>query len=307
MKQVPRGWLIATAISFFLPGCLHGQNPCLERSVAVNVTSRDGSQVTDLAAADFCAEIGGVPAEIVGASFDTSARRLLILLDASGSMTSELSRWRTAVVFAGDVAEAAPKSIALGLTIFPVRWVPGAVLAEGREAVLGALIQLGPTRWDRVQGWRKTPLLDVIAESKAHFNPPRVGDSILLITDGEDNGSKSTADQIMTGLLASGTRVFGARLLSELPEHSRVQAGLALVSRLVGRTGGGSILLLPGERPAEEIGRMLDQMARFYQLQVRSRKPMEGTRPWRLRIQARRRMGENLRVTSPTQLAPCSL
>src|SRR2546422_193408 len=64
-----------------------GEQPCSHRIILVSVTDDKGRFAEGLTAASFVGKCRGKPVRILGASRDVSSRRIVILLDTSGSMT----------------------------------------------------------------------------------------------------------------------------------------------------------------------------------------------------------------------------
>jgi|ERR1700687_3444876 len=69
------------------------------RSLLVNVLDRNGNAVRDLAKDSFRAKVNGHPATVVEARYSLAPRRIVVLLDMSGSMAGETEKnkkWRIA-------------------------------------------------------------------------------------------------------------------------------------------------------------------------------------------------------------------
>jgi len=68
-------------------------DPCLRRTIAVNVLTDQGKVVSDLATDNFKVSFDHKPAQVLSVTFDVLPRRVMIVLDASGSMIAEQSDW----------------------------------------------------------------------------------------------------------------------------------------------------------------------------------------------------------------------
>ena len=68
------------------------------RSILVNVLDRSGNAVRDLTNNNFRVKVNGRPAAISGASYSLAPRRIVVLLDMSGSMGGEKDgkKWQIA-------------------------------------------------------------------------------------------------------------------------------------------------------------------------------------------------------------------
>ena len=78
--------------AFFCPGFAQQVPNSLKgkRSVVVNVLDGHGDAVRDLAKENFRLRLNGKPVEVFDARYSFAPRRIIILLDESGSMTEEV-------------------------------------------------------------------------------------------------------------------------------------------------------------------------------------------------------------------------
>lgn len=93
-----------------------------------------------------------------------------------------------------------------------------------------------------------TPLRDAILEGVKMFGIPEVGDSILLISDGGENASRSKESTLPVDLLANGIRLFFYALL--VPDDGPTPVERASVQELLelaARTGGLTIQPFRGQ------------------------------------------------------------
>ena len=99
MKPAPRNLFgLAIVLVVTLSGSIQAQqDPCLNRTVAVNVLSEDVHVVEGLSAQNFRGKVHGHRVEIVSVNRDSGPRRIVIVLDASGSMRDV---WRLEIVAA---------------------------------------------------------------------------------------------------------------------------------------------------------------------------------------------------------------
>jgi acyl-CoA synthetase (NDP forming) len=80
--------------------------PCSQRTVLATVIDKPGNPVRGLSAANFRGEFRGHTVQIISATLDTRPRRIVLLVDASGSMTAADSRrkWDAAKMIATALA-----------------------------------------------------------------------------------------------------------------------------------------------------------------------------------------------------------
>jgi hypothetical protein len=148
MKLIP-------AMAVFACGLLvHAQtDPCLDRAIPVNVYKRQGAAVSELTTASFRARIRGKTVGITSAAYDNGPRRLVILVDVSGSMISE-GRLSCGFEFARDLNLSAPSQESLPLLAFSTRIEDSVCFGQARSSVLAEIDKLQAANWTRLKGVR---------------------------------------------------------------------------------------------------------------------------------------------------------
>jgi hypothetical protein len=182
-------WLFLLAIGQSLSG-----QDC--RVAAVNVLSSDTHQPVPFQPQRLHASLGKVPLEISN-FVKIRSNRILILVDISGSM--EIPGLRKLLDL---VLQQVPRESSLAFGFFNDK----VILSDGfsdAEQFGKALRQL-PTLG--VNG--HTALYDALDQGLKLFHTPNPGDSILLISDGDENGSRAGAKTIKREVLESGLRLF---------------------------------------------------------------------------------------------------
>src|SRR2546421_7672124 len=98
MSGIPR-FLLSAALPLLL-SCAFAETPAStqSRSILVNVLDRNGNAVRDLTKENFLVKINKQPAAVVDAGYSLAARRIVVLLDMSGSMggTRGTEKWKIA-------------------------------------------------------------------------------------------------------------------------------------------------------------------------------------------------------------------
>lgn len=151
-----------------------------------------------LQSADIRGKINGKPVQIVGVTKPTSAERVVIVLDASGSMSG---KWPRVIEFAAEIVRESPSSTDFALVLFADN--------ELRRVRFG---KTGPEMVDEimsfkdVQPYGHTGLRDGIWEAVSLFQSNREGDTIVVVSDGEDNQSKVSPRQLREAMWSRGIR-----------------------------------------------------------------------------------------------------
>lgn len=294
-------------------------NPCLERTVPVSVTTEKGLFVTTLGRDNFRAKFRGRQLDIVSASYSQGPRRIGVLIDSSGSMRDE-GQWERAMTVAESVYSSAGPQASLALLTFARHVEEKVDFAEGRNAVASELRKLRGATWKAYKGpLGKTALLDALLQGLMLFGPARTGDALFLITDGGENASHSKGAEVRERLLSAGVRLFAFLLV--LPLSSRMRTpeeatGPSLLRELVDATGGELAILARGwsagigTREQEQIlltalG-MTAEINGFYSLSFRLAEPLAKAGRWKLEaVEPTGLKRSRLRVVYPQTLAPC--
>lgn len=195
----------------FRPSVLHSQeDACLRRTIELSLVNSKGQIINDLNPSEFAAIYRGKPVRILSIAQDHGPRRVVILLDASGSMTPVHQ-------FAFDVADELLDQLPQGVQVMPIIFAKEeaatSTLTTDRQSVRQ---QLKTLRDDRrlPKSVKKggTALLQAIEGALSSFPNPQDGDLIYVISDGDDNFSNVNWRKLDEQLLQHKTRVFATRI-----------------------------------------------------------------------------------------------
>ncbi len=304
------------------------QAPCLNRTLAVAVTTQDYQPVKDLTAANFSARVGREPVKIKSASLATGAR-IVFVIDASGSMTSGDWKWKSGNAATEGLYQSAPPETSLALLTFAGKVENRVDFSQGTNAVAGKLRQLEGKDWNRSpQAMRGTALTDAILGALDLLGPRRLGDAIYLVSDGMENSGKVTRLRGGSRVLSSGVRVFAFVPVSN--KGWQVLApdeldGPEMLGQLSKDSGGDIVVCAPagafdiphawplhksvhqGASACLTAARMMNQeITEFYRLDLELPERLDKPTKWQL--EATKLMGGknvHLRVMYPHKLQPC--
>ena len=200
-KSVLLGAVILSSVSS-LPA---QQAPCSTRTLLVNVIDQEGKPA-QVSADSFRAKYHGHSVDILSVTSVAASRRIVLLLDATGSMQDGL-KWEAEQLLARDIVQGPPDS-SFALMIFGSDIEDKIGFAQGPVALAKKLNDLPSELQAIPKGERKTALYDAILAALNELTPPREGDTIYVITDGEDNRSTNKPSQVEPRLLAVGVRPF---------------------------------------------------------------------------------------------------
>ena len=311
--------LISLMLSLWAVPSPAQEDPCLNRTVAVSVTTEDGQLVKGLTEVNFQAKLPGRHGgaiDIASVTYRIGLHRIVVLLDTSGSMMSSPHdpKWPTAMLAVKSLLASATSQTSIAFYTFAARVNDAVDFAQGPKAVVAEVQKLQSPDWLRGKGiGGKTALLDTILMAVRLLQPPHHGDAIFLVTDGGDNASKSRARDVFDALQGSGVRVFVIGLF-ETPElrgrTPEEEGGPAFLFRLVQSSGGDwwwwRTDQIERDIPAR-VRLLAQEMAEFYALRIKLPEPIDKSRDWKLvlsRYDTKKKAA--IRLIFPHQLAPCT-
>jgi len=173
----------------------------------VNVLDQKGRSIRDLTKENFRVKVNGKPAEVVESTYSIAPRRIVVLLDTSGSMASEnySAKWQVARETLATLLSQSPPETQIAMLTFSSQVNDVIDFSRGRTAI-DEWLKHGPSQRSDIRGG--TAFFDAAVAAAKLFQPPREGDAIYAITDGGDNRSILTERRTEKLLADSGIRLF---------------------------------------------------------------------------------------------------
>jgi VWA domain containing CoxE-like protein len=188
-------------------GVMAQKDACLRRVIAASVVGTHGAIFSDLTPANFEASIRHMPVRIVSVIRDESPRRVVVALDASGSMHDN---WKSNIALARSLLESFRPGDEMGLVTFSDHVLDTVPLTRERGPLSVEFAKLSESPEDSPKGL--TALWDTLASISDQFGAPQFGDSIFMLSDGQDNRSHITESKVESMMIGKGVRVFGLAL-----------------------------------------------------------------------------------------------
>jgi hypothetical protein len=205
------------------------------RSLLVNVLDRNGNAVRDLTKDNFQITVNGRSAALLDAHYSLAPRRIVVLLDMSGSMAGQSEKnkkWRIAREALDELLTETPADVQVALLTFSSHVHDVFDFAQGRSSIT-AWLKSGPSQRSDIKG--TTAFYDAVVAAAKLLQPARPGDAIYAITDAGDNSSHASQTDTRRLLLLAGIRLF-LFMFAEPNPFDQEQVDSAL--KLAHETGG---------------------------------------------------------------------
>jgi len=183
--------------------------PCSSSIVLVSVSDSNGKFVPGLTTEDFFVRLHGRPIKVLSARTNSSPRRIALILDTSASMlASEPAIWKPSLAIAKTFVASLPPEDSIAFLSFGSRVERRIEFTRDRKPILEQLDELQGGKRALSKNMRQTALWDGVLESLNLFDSPQIGDSIYVISDGDDNLSRAGRHDVEKALLATRVRFF---------------------------------------------------------------------------------------------------
>jgi hypothetical protein len=293
---------------------------CLERSIPVSLSDSNGAPNANLSASNLRGIYQKKPAVIESVRLEERPPRVVLLVDTSASM--QLVGSAEAKIAEGVLSKLST-DVEVGLAFFAEDTTPVAYPTKDHQRLMYALEAL---RKGYIYEKKRTAIWSAVRESIKMFGTPVMGDSVYLISDGGDNGSKVRESDMEQILGSSGIRLF-ALLVAQPPGiRSRMSESLTGPGNVLAAahfTGGtmisnaelsgiaeGEVDLAEKDGKATQLGQDIDrqigQLLKFYRVEVRLPEPVDKPRNWKLELIGLGKFpGGKLELIYPNVLLPC--
>ena len=205
-------------------------------SILLNAFDNNFKIQRDLRTEDIRVEIDRKQAQILSLSLDTHPRRIVLLVDSSGSMEASPQRsgWGITLPAAAYAVDVLPASASAALVTFSEKLRIESNAFENRHLVGARVLDLAK----RQQPRGPTSLFDSIDQVLAEFKELQLGDAIYVVTDGGDNKSRIPIPKLQEELISRGVRVFAFLVMRAGSRSEEEISGASQIDSLAGFTGG---------------------------------------------------------------------
>ena len=305
LLAVPLLLLVGAALEALAQACTCEGGP-RRRTLAVNVLDEQGNQVSGLTAANFRAEFRGQPVEILSAALDTQPRRIVLLLDTSGSMAARVGKWELAAEAAEDLLGWGPPDSSIALVTFREKVEPRTGFESESQKAKQALKAARPAGDSSDPSGARTALRDAVVEAALLGSGARL--FAVVLADRARGGGFAVVSSLMSGPMII-TDVAIGESGGFVPLRSFVDAsgGLGMTAGAVG-TSAPRFDYKEKQRGwfFSQARLLYGAMGEFYRLQVELPEESDKVREWKLNVvDARGKKMKQVGVVYPRKLAPC--
>jgi len=251
----PTGILLSLLLLCLAP-CEHSaqDDPCSKILIPFTLRDARGELIHNYSDGDLEVKLGGAAQHLERIQRETRSRRMVVLLDASGSMKEpgNGNLWRRAIASAQFLTGLSEPRAQLALLIFNKKIVEEIGFPDGNAAITKRLNELARDQKfldHEVQG--PTHLYDAMNRALQLLGQPTSADVLFVVSDAGENASQLSFADIKRKLLQAGVRVFLTRLEEPRVNHRRMtqeeMSGVEDVFTLVDQTGGGGMTLAPNQ------------------------------------------------------------
>jgi len=201
---------------------------------------------------DLEVKLGGAAQHLERIQRETRPRRMVVLLDASGSMKDpgKENLWRRAIASAQFLTGLSERRAHLALVIFNKQMVEEIGFSEDNAAITKRLNELAQDQKfldHEVQG--ATHLYDAMNRALQLLGQPTSADVLFVVSDAGENGSQLHFADIKRKLLETGVRVFLTRLETPGANYRKLSpeelSSVEDTFTLVEQTGGTGMTVSP--------------------------------------------------------------
>ncbi len=215
-------------------------------TVTINAVDQRWIPIEGLRRDNFKARFNKHDLQLAYLTFADGPRRIVVLLDTSGSMSGAETggdEWEVARDEAREFITTAPAKTRLSLVTFADKVEERSNLSEDRHRALEWFDSRGASL-KSIKG--HTSLYEAILAGLKELDPPQPGDAIFAVTDGGENASKARFEQVANLLRASGVRLYTFLLPATFSNE-----GFGSLLELVRESGGFAVQVHPSSIAAE--------------------------------------------------------
>jgi hypothetical protein len=282
---------------------------CGQRTLIVNVRDRQDQLVTGLDPQSFHVKLHGQAVKVLNATTGSESPRVVVLVDVSRNIES-FDGFSLIRSVASDFLSFGPPT-SIELARFSDHVMDPLEFGRPQDEMVKTISTV-------LKGQGQSAFFDAVLQASDALGTPNVGNSIFVITNGNDKGSKARESQVEQLLLSRGIRLFTFHVAaySSAPSTNRgtllTDEGYYIVQRLTELTGGS--IVNPNHDQSgdndlpvkESVRNAYDEIGKFYTLRLDLSPKYEAGQNWQIDIvDGQGKRLKNVRVSYPQRLGSC--
>ena len=217
---------------------------CTRRVLPIAVRDKQNLPIPNILVTDLKAKVRGKPIKMLSLAPDPREHRLVLILDASGSLGSTASEpplFALELALARHFVDVNRQSAQIALLIFNSDIIETVDFAQGNSGVGNKLQQIsGDRNYVKTKVKGKTALRDTIVAGLQLFGNPSSADALYVLTDGGDNASKHSVADVTQLLAMTSVRLFAVLIRQEVEFRGRPpdESDPDELYKMAGKSGG---------------------------------------------------------------------
>ncbi len=300
-------------LSLLVPSlAAQSENACLQPALIVNVVGNNGSLPGDLKKDDFRVTYHGRGVTVTNLNYTEGPRRVIILLDTSGSMsgqsTGKSDTWQIARAAVWELVASLPARSKTSLATFSDKTQTEVPLSADRKPIQEWLNRETTRHPESLRG--QTALYKAILAGAKALEPTEPGDAIFVVTDGGENASRARLPEVEKALRTSGIRLFAFVLTGGQLGTPEELAGIEDLHRVCKNSGGfvTDLYIYKEDQVRSDAQQLSRLISGFYSLTLQL--PESSTKPQHLEldvVDTGSRKRKDVALAYPRELYPCSV
>jgi VWA domain-containing protein len=235
MKSLRNATFVAVALMLFGTRLFGQTVPCSQQSVYLDIL-RQGPTDSELNVDGLLAKLEKEHVKVLSVQPGHSPRRVIVLLDSSGSVLSSPFAWRVYVAITRNLVTNLPNGATAKVVVFADQ-IDMVIPVTDDHAKLDAQLKPLEAGWGYFRKPRASALWDAMKAASDMYGEPKNGDVLYVLSDGDDNASRIRFNDVETKLRSKPIEL---QLISANALHKGAEAWRGLQNLAIA-TGGSTV------------------------------------------------------------------